>query len=91
MLYMVSCEEKKVERRSFSRFMRKVKPVIDALTSYYNVVDTISQVDTSPAAVLWGCLKVLINVIMLLSIFRKRPRLIHLIRVQIELSRCSRR
>ncbi|OJD36549.1 nacht domain protein [Diplodia corticola] len=57
-----AAEERKASRnRSWKIFNRVVSPVVNLLTGYYNVIDTICQADPTPGAVIWGCLKILIN------------------------------
>ncbi|KAL1645188.1 hypothetical protein SLS58_003893 [Diplodia intermedia] len=57
-----AAEERRASRhRSWKAFNRFVAPVINLLTGYYNVIDTICSADPTPGAVIWGCLKILIN------------------------------
>ncbi|KAL1630795.1 hypothetical protein SLS54_000668 [Diplodia seriata] len=57
-----AAEERRASRhRSWKAFNRFVAPVVNLLTGYYNVIDTICSADPTPGAVIWGCLKILIN------------------------------
>ncbi|KAK8183689.1 uncharacterized protein BKA78DRAFT_299707 [Phyllosticta capitalensis] len=59
---MVADEERKATgRRSRKALARLGLPVVRILHGYYNVIDTMIQADPTPGAVIWGCLKILIN------------------------------
>ena len=57
----------KLERENAGKKSAKVvravlKPVIRVLTDYTAIVDSLAQADPMPTSVIWGCLRVVINV-----------------------------
>jgi hypothetical protein len=54
--------ERKNQDRWSSRAVKKIlKPVVTVLKDYYGIVDTLSNADPMPTAIIWGALKVVIE------------------------------
>ncbi|QKX57422.1 uncharacterized protein TRUGW13939_04534 [Talaromyces rugulosus] len=49
------------DRRSASAARKILMPVVTILSTYSGVVDTLAQADPMPTAVIWGCLKAVID------------------------------
>lgn len=55
--------EKKVSQKITTRaFRRLVRPVITVLKEYYGIVDTLCQANQMPGSVIWGSLKIIVDV-----------------------------
>jgi hypothetical protein len=55
-------EERHSAKSKFRRFGRRIDPLITFLSRYGPVIDTLVQFDTSPSALVWGAVKVLLEV-----------------------------
>ena len=54
--------ERKSQDRWSSRVLKKIlNPVVTVLIDYYGIVDTLSNADPMPTAIIWGALKVVID------------------------------
>lgn len=54
-------ERKNQDRRSSRAIKKILNPVVTVLNDYYGIVDTLSNADPMPTAIIWGGLKVVIE------------------------------
>lgn len=60
---VVEDAEKKVSQKITTRaFRRLVRPIITVLKEYYCIVDTLCQANQMPGSVIWGSLKIIVDV-----------------------------
>ncbi|KAL4910401.1 hypothetical protein BDW74DRAFT_186412 [Aspergillus multicolor] len=59
--FVVATEDRISKRTPMRVFNRIVKPMVAALKGYYGILDTMCQTNPSPAALVWGSLKIIVD------------------------------
>ncbi|RDW90658.1 uncharacterized protein DSM5745_02433 [Aspergillus mulundensis] len=59
--FVVATEERIAKKTPMRIFNRIVKPMVVAMKEYYGILDTMCQANPSPAALVWGSLKIIVD------------------------------
>lgn len=58
---MIELEKTSTDKASAQVVRKVLKPVIRVLADYTSIVDTLAQADPMPTAIIWGCLKAVVD------------------------------